>query len=192
MDQAVLVKSDRIVEAQVMEALSRIRIPVTLCDWHYVPQLEEWQLIIATPWYDSKGPQTTYRALVDALQMAGIYERVPMRRVFIRSPSDPLVKAIESEMKDRKEGFVHILKHMGQGNGMQYSLMFAPVTGTGGGAVPARRFSTIEDLRQFLEEDLHLRSNSIDEALDEVKRGGAGSIYPVALSTRLVKKLGLR
>ncbi len=49
MDQATLVKDDRIIEAQVLEALDRARVPVTLCEWNYVPQLEEWQLIIATP-----------------------------------------------------------------------------------------------------------------------------------------------
>lgn len=171
-----------------MEALSRAKMPITFYSWNFVPELEEWQLIIATPWYDSKGPQATYRALVDALQESGIYPRVPVRRVYIKSPSDPLVKALQ---KDQKEGFVHILKHSGQGNGMHYSLIFAPNTGEGG-AVPARRFSSLDDLRRFLEEDLRLGSHSIEEALDEMKRSGAGSIYPVVLSARQVKKLALR
>jgi hypothetical protein len=188
MDQTVLVKSDRDIGARVIEALSRAKIPITLCEWNYVPQLEEWQLIIATPWYDSKGPQAAYRALMDALQEADIYEKVPVRRVYIKSPRDPLVKALQ---QDQKEGYVHILKHSGQGNGMHYSLIFAPTTGEGG-AVPARRFSSLDDLRRFLEEDLRLGSYSIEEALDEMKRSGAGSIYPVALSARQVKKLALR
>ncbi len=166
-----------------MEALSRAKMPITFYGWNFVPELEEWQLIIATPWYDSKGPQTTYRALVDALQESGIYGRVPVRRVYIKSPRDPVVKALQ---KDQKEGFVHI----GQGNGMQYSLIFAPTTGEGG-AVPVRRFSSLDDLRRFLEEDLRLGSHSIEGALDEMKRSGAGSIYPVALSSRQVKKLAL-
>ena len=71
MDQATLVKQDRLIEAQVLDALDRASIPVTLCEWNYVPQLEEWQLIIATPWYDSKRPRTAYRAVVDAFEKAG-------------------------------------------------------------------------------------------------------------------------
>jgi hypothetical protein len=98
------VKSDRDIEARVSDALSRVRMPVTLLEWNYAPQLEEWQLILATPWYDSKGPRTTYQALVGALEKAGIYEQVPMRRVFVRSPNDPLVKALVQEAKDQKEG----------------------------------------------------------------------------------------
>src|SRR5258708_31433013 len=187
MDQTVLVKSDRDIGARVMEALSRAKVPVTLCEWHYVPQLEEWQLIIASPWYDSRGPQATYRSLVEALQEADIYEKAPLRRVYVKSPRDPLVKALQ---KEQKEGFVHILKQSGHGNGIHYSLIFAPIAGKGG-ALPARRFSSLDDLRRFLEEDLRLGSHSIEEALDEMKHSGAGSIYPVAFSSRRVKKLAM-
>src|SRR4029077_20205208 len=157
--------------------------------WHYVPQLEETQLIIATPWYDSKGPLTTYRALVDALQRAGIYEQVPMRRGFVKSPNDPLVRALLYEAKEVKEGFVHILKHPEGHNADRYSLVFAPITSQG--AVPALRFSTLDDLKEFLAKDLHFRLDPIDEALGEMERSGTGSIYPVTLTARQFKKLGL-
>src|SRR5260370_16753048 len=106
MDQAVLVKSDRDIGARVMEVLSRAKIPVTFSEWNYVPELEEWQLIIATPWYDSKGPQATYRALEDALQEASIYEKVPLRRVFIMSSRNPPFKSLHPQIKN---GFVHPL-----------------------------------------------------------------------------------
>ena len=188
MDQAVLVKSDRDIGARVLEVLSRAKIPVTLCDWNYVPQLEEWQLIIATPWYDRKGPLATYTALVNALLEAGIYTRVPITRVSVRSPRDPRVQALQQAVKGQREGFVHILKHAGRGNGTQYSLIFAPIAGEAG-VVPVRRFSSLDELRRFLDEDLRLGPHSIEEALDEMKRSGAGSIYPVAFSARQVKKL---
>lgn len=181
MDQAVLVKNDRDIGAQVVEALNRVKIPVTLWEWIYVPQLEEQQMIIATPWYDSKGPQTTYRALVDALQKAGIYERVPMRRLFLKSPADPVVKALQREAKEQVQGTIHILKH-----GNEYSLVFAAITSTG---VP--RFSNLDDLRRFLAANLRLKSSSIEDAFDEVKHSGAGSIYPVTLTAREVKRFGL-
>jgi hypothetical protein len=189
MDQATLVKSDRIIEAQVLEALDRARVPVTLCEWNYVPQLEEWQLIIATPWHDSKGPRTAYRAVVDALERAGIYQRVPMRRVFLKSPSDPLIKSLQHEARTLWDGFVHILRHNGNGHPPEYSLVFTPVTREG--FAPVQRFPTLEDLRTFLIADLRLSPNSFQNALDDVRRTGAGSIYPVTLTTRQIRKLGL-
>jgi hypothetical protein len=187
MDQAVLVK-DRDIGAKVMEALNRANIPASFVDWTYVPELEEWQLIIASPWFDSKGPLTTNRALVDAFQKANIYEDVPMRRVFLRSPSDPLVKRAERKAKVNNEGFLHILRHEAR-NTPTYSVVFAPTAGPGG-AVPARRISSLDELKIFLTEDLGLRLSAVDEALDELKRKGASSIFPVSLTTRQMKKHG--
>lgn len=189
MDQATLVKSDRIIEAQVLEALDRARIPVVLCEWNYVPQLQEWQLIIATPWHNSKGPRTTYRAVVDALERAGIYQRVPMRRVFLKNPDDSLVKLLQQEARTRWDGFVHILRHHGDGKAQEYSLVFTPIMREG--AAPVQRFSTLDDLKSFLTDNLHLNPNSFEGALDEMRRTGAGSIYPVTLTTRQIKKLRL-
>jgi hypothetical protein len=189
MDQATLVREDRLIEAQIMDALDRARIPTTLCEWNYVPQLEEWQLVIATPWHDSKGPRTAYRAVVDALEKAGIYQRVPMRRLFLKSPDDSLVKLLLQESQTRWEGFVHVLRHQGNGKAQDYSLVFTPTSRAG--AVPVRRFSTLEDVKLFLTEDLHLSPSSLHAAMDEMRRTGAGSIYPVSLTTRQLKKLGL-
>lgn len=188
MDQAVLVKSDRDIGAKVMEALSRVNLPVNLVDWAYVPGLQEWQLIIATPWFDSKGPLATYRALVDALKKADVYEAVPLRRVFLKSPSDPFVKTLEREVKDSNEGFLHILRRASK-NVPEYAVVFAPIAGPGG-AVPARRFSDREELKAFLHDDLGLRMSAIDETVEEVDRTSSSSIFPVMLTTRQVKNLG--
>jgi hypothetical protein len=189
MDQATLVKGDRVIEAQVLEALDRARIPVTLCEWNYVPELQEWQLVIATPWHDSKGPRTTYRAVVDALEKAGIYKRVPMRRVFLMSPGDALVGRFLEESRTHWDGFVHILRNQGNGRPEEFSLVFAPVTQDG--FAPVKPFSTLDALKSFLIENLHVNSTSLQEALHELRRTGAGSIYPVTLTTRQMKKLGL-
>ena len=190
MDTAALVKADRIVEAQVLEALARRRIPVTLCEWNYVPGLEEWQLIIATPWYDSKGPLTAYRALVDALEDAGIYQHVPMRRVFLKSPGDSMVKLLQQEARRAEwDGFVHLLRHQRNGNTREYSLVFAPVARDGAAAV--KPFPALDGLQSFLLDDLHLSLSQVQEALKEMARTGHSSIYPVTLSTRQVKQFGL-
>jgi hypothetical protein len=189
MDQATLVSEDRVIEAQVLEALDRAGVPVTLCEWNYVPRLEEWQLIIATPWHESKGPRAAYRAVVDALEKAGIYQRVPIRRVFLKSPDDWLVKLLQHESRTRWDGFVHILRRHGNGKAQDYSLVFSPITREG--FAPVQRFSTVDDLRLFLIEDLHLSPGASRGALDEMRRTGAGSIYPVTLTARQLKKLGL-
>ena len=120
MDQITLVNSDLNVGARVMEALSHTRIPITLCKWVYFPDLEEWHLVIASPWYNTKGPFKTYGAVTDALERAGIYKKVPIRRVRVTSPDDPLVKALRQQVRESRDGFVHILKRARSNNGDQF------------------------------------------------------------------------
>ena len=100
-----------------------------------------------------------------------------------------MVKVLQQESRTWWDGFVHILHHHGNGKEQEYSLVFTPVTREG--FAPVQRFSTLADLRSFLADDLHLSPNSLQGALDEMRRTGAGSISPVTLTTRQLKKLGL-
>ena len=190
MDKTTLVRNDLDTQGRVLNALSLAKIPATLVDLDYIPQLEEWQLIIATPLYDSKGPREAYSRVIKALQDVGIYEDVPMRRVFLKSPSDPSVKAMEAEVKVKTEGAIHILEFTGSNQREQYSVIFAPFAGPGG-SVPSKRFGGREQLRAFLEDDLGVSRSSVDEAFAELKRKGSASIFHVQLTRREAKKVGL-
>jgi hypothetical protein len=189
MDKETLVKSDIEIGGLIVDALSQARMPVTLCDWRYVPELEEWQLVIATPWHDKHGPHETYLRLIDALQKAGIYEEVPMRRVFLVSPNDPVVQELEQEIRTRSEGFIHIIRHIDRQRD-SYSVIFAPISGAGG-AVPTKHVSSLQSLREFLIYRLHLKHSSVEDALAEIGLKGSSSIFPVHLTARLTKQLGL-
>ena len=66
--------------------------------------------MIATPWYDSRGPRVSYDRVFRALQDAGVYEEAPIRRIFLKSPNDPLVKTLEREVELRTEGTIHVVR----------------------------------------------------------------------------------
>jgi hypothetical protein len=192
MDKATLVRRDLEMEGRVLDALNRAGIPVTLCDWNYVSDIDEWQLIIATPLHDDKGPLEAYSRVIKALQSAAIYEDVPIRRVSVLSPNDSLVKTLEHDIKVRTEGAIHIIGHDQDRPKPDkvYSVIFAPFTGPGG-AVPARHITGIGELGKFLKERLHIRETSVEEALAELARKGSTSIFNVQLTNREAKKLGL-
>jgi len=191
MDKATLVTRDHQILGRVLEALSRAKIPVTLVDWNYDAEIEEWQLVIGTSLYDSKGPLKTYSRIIEALQQAGIYEEVPMLRVSVLSPDARVVKALAQEVKDQTEGNIHILAHHGKpSHEKDYSVIFAPFAGTGG-AIPAKHITGLAELRKFLEERLHIRKTSVEEALLELARKGDTSIFNVQLTKRERKRLGL-
>jgi hypothetical protein len=172
MAKAALVNlTDLEIQGLVLQALSRTKIPVTFCDWNYVEQLGEAQLIIASPWYDTKGPRTTVSAVIDALGDAGVYEQIPIRRVYLKSPNDPLVSALERELKGSAEGFLHVLRHQ---NG-SYSVVFGPLIGPGG-PVPARHFSGQDQAQEFFSHKLHLSPRVIDEAFWDAAQHGSSAM----------------
>ena len=104
--------------------------------------------------------------------------------------SNPLVQELEKETKRRNEGFIHVLQHGASRNGGQYSVLFAPISGIGG-PVPAKHFTGREELRDFLVDRLHLRQAAVDDALEELTDKGHVSIFPVHLTSREAKRLGL-
>ena len=193
MDKATLVRSDLEIEGRILEALSRGKIPVTLVDWNYVSEIEEWQLIIATPWYDTKGPLEAVSRVIKSLQQADIYEDVPMRRVSVLSPNDTLVKTLEQEVKVLTEGSIHIvgLDHNKPNHEKVYAVIFSPYTGPDDKAVRAKHVTGLVELRRFLEVSLHIWTTSVDEALHKLARKGNTSIPNVQLSKRAAKRLGL-
>jgi hypothetical protein len=163
-------------------------MPVTLLRWNYVPELGEWQLIIATPWYDLKGPRATIDAAIDAFQKAGIYDDVPMRRVFFKSPNDSLVKTLE---EPSSEGWLHLLRGRGRGGTDEYSVSFAPLFLRSGGSIPIRRFQDLKELEHFLVSTLRISRRSTEDAFEELGVMGSAHISPVSLTARELKRAGL-
>jgi hypothetical protein len=182
-----LVRSEVEIWGRTENALSRARIPVTLFDWNYVPELDQWQLTIATPWYDNRGPREANARVISALQDEGIYPDVPMLKLFVRSPEDPVVKTLERELRSKTEGAIHIVQDL---NSARYRVLFSPFSGPGG-AIPAKIISGRDELRLFLEERLYIAKSHVDDALAELNRKHSASILPVHLTKKEAKVLGL-
>jgi hypothetical protein len=189
-DKTPLVTSNHEIEGAVVSALSRAQIPVTAVDWHWVPQLEEWQLIVVTSLFDAKGPREAYRKILDALSEAGIYQTIPIRKLFVKSPKDPAAQQLVQELKLMTEGSIHIMQDARQNGRPRYSVVFAPYIG-GGGAIPSKRLSGDDDLREFLEKRLGIHSYLVSGALSEIQQKGSASIQHVQLNLRRAKKLNL-
>ncbi len=192
MDNEALVRQELEIENLVLNALITARIPVTLCAWNYVPQLEEHQLVIATPLFDTIGPHATNARILKALSDAGIYRAIPTRRLFVLSPNHPTVKAIEREVKVKTEGSIHILRE--QRNhptmGEQYSVIFAPYVGPGG-AVKARRIFGADQLRRFLNFQVRIWPSLTEDTIHRLATQTNASIPNVQLTHREAKRLGL-
>ena len=57
--------------------------------------------------------------------------------------------------------------------------------------MPAKRITGLGELRKFLEERLHIRKTSVDDALAELARKETVSVFNVQLTNREARRLGL-
>jgi len=188
-DKTALVKADVITRGQIQMALSQAKVPVTLIEVDYVPQLDEWQIFVGTPLYDTKGPATAVSRVIKALQDLGVYKEFPIRRVFVKSPEDPVITALAAEVKAQSEGAIDVFA-IKSSHAEHYSVIFAPFAGPGG-AVPSRSFTHADQLRTFLEDEIGIPRSAVDDALFEIRHRGSASIPHVQLTRREAKHLGL-
>jgi hypothetical protein len=190
MDKETLVANDVEIEGAVIAALSRARIPVTAVDWAWVPQIDEWQLVVVTSLHDTRGPHETYSRIISALSEAGIYQSVPVRRLFVKSPEDPAAKRLVQEIKTTSEGSVHIIRDATDNGRPKYAAVFAPYLGSGG-PIPSVRPENDQKLRDFLGKRVGVAPYLIDQALSQLATKGSTSIFNVRLNFKRARALKL-
>jgi hypothetical protein len=137
MDKTALVANDREIEARVTAALSHAQIPVTAVEWNWVPDLNEWQLVVVTSLYDTKGPREAYSRVIDALTAAGVYRSTPIWKLYVKSPKDPFAQEVVRQLRLTTEGTIHIVRNTHGAHSPEYSIVFAPYLGTGGAILSA-------------------------------------------------------
>jgi len=214
MATATLVNSDIEIGRQIAAALTRANIPVSVYLWAFVPQLQEWQFIVATPLVDSKGPLAAYGEVNKVLRKEGLFDETPRRRIFLRSPNDRVLKSLEKESRAVPQESFRIVNEQIAGNFVEdaylytgsldivrfensrgvvpnrYSVIYLPYSG--GGAVPSRQIDGVEGVKEFLESHLlHLRKDAAESALKELTASGNASIPNVQLKTQELRRLGL-
>jgi hypothetical protein len=213
MATATLVNNDIDIGRRIIAALTRAGIPVTVYLWAFIPQLQEWQFMIATPLVDTKGPLAAYTEVNRVLQKAGVFDEVPIRRVFLRSPSDKVLKSLERESRAVPQEAFKVVNDQIAGNFVedayvytgsldilqsetarknaqhQYIVIYMPYSG--GGAAPTLRLEGIEGLRDFLEHKVSIRRDVLERTVREIDREGSATIPNVQLKRSELRRLGL-
>jgi hypothetical protein len=214
MATATLVNSDIEIGRQIVAALTRANLPVTVYLWAFVPQLQEWQFIVATPLVDSKGPLAAYSEVNKVLRKEGVFDDAPLRRIFLRSPNDRVLKTLERESRVVPQESFRVVNEQIAGNFIEdayvyhgsidivavensrgvvpntYSVIYFPYLGPGG-AVPSRRIEGGENLKDFLEVKIRLRKDVVDSAVKELSESGSASVPNLQLRSQELKRLGL-
>ncbi len=198
---------------RIVAALTRASIPVTVYLWAFIPQLQEWQFIVATPLVDTKGPLAAYGEVNKALQKDGVFDDIPLRRIFLRSPNDKVLKSLERDSRAVPQESFRVVNEQIAGNFVEdayvyggsifivkggssrphpreyYSVIYSPRSGVRSPAPPLR-FERIEDVRQFLEEGLRMDKHTADLPVAKL-RGEQSALIPVSLTPAQLRALGL-
>lgn len=214
MATATLVNSDIEIGRRIVAALTRAAIPVAVYLWAFIPEIQEWQFIIATPLVDSKGPLAAYGEVNKALQKEGVFGDVPLRRIFLKSPSDKVLRSLEKESKAVPReafrvlnkpiagsfvedaylytGFIHIvqLQKSDPSSLPIYSVIYAPYEGPGG-AVPAVKVRGADELQGFLLDALHIDREWVSSAIRDLGQRASATIPNVQLRAQELRRLGL-
>lgn len=213
MATATLVNSDIEIGRRIVAALTRAAVPVTVYLWAFVPQLQEWQFMIATPLVDTMGPLAAYGEVNKALQREGVFEDIRLRRIFLKSPSDKVLKSLERESRAVPVGAFRVVNDQIAGNFVEdayvyggsifivkvgssrpdpreyYSVIYRPRSGQRPPAPPLR-FDRLEDVRQFLEEGLSMDEHTADVQIAKL-RTEQSVLIPVSLTPAQLRALGL-
>lgn len=93
MDKAVLVEVNFTIGSQLVQALDRSALPVSVALWLYSPEYEDWRFVLASRRLDSAQPSDAYGLVHDAFAKAGILlAKTPP--LLILKMSDPFIRAL--------------------------------------------------------------------------------------------------
>ena len=75
------------------------KVPVQAAFWWYLPESQEWRLIIATPLVDSSGPLSVYTKIQARLSTIKPPSTLTAQNISAISPKDERVKMLRKAMK---------------------------------------------------------------------------------------------
>lgn len=191
---------------KIIVALAQGNIPISVAFWAYVPQIDEWQFFIATPLVDSKGPKAAYEQVLRTLHEAGMDPQFPWRRIFLRSPKDPVLRSLEKQT-EIPDGSISIAEFatIPRGAPSAYYVTYDPYPGETFRALNepvGDRFVEdayvygktwiapgLDGLRTLLSKFLHLSHEIVESAIQEVSAKKSASIPRVRLQPRDLRRM---
>jgi len=103
MGKATLVDADMKAGEALLNRLDETKFDVKAALWLYMPDPEEWRLILASPTVDAEGPKKAYEKVQSQLQGLDQGYELSLQNISLVSPSDNLIKVLKSAIKTGKK-----------------------------------------------------------------------------------------
>lgn len=93
MDKTALVEANLTAGSELVQALDRSALSISVALWLYSPEYEDWRFVLASRRLDAVKPSDAYGLVHDALAAAGIsLERTPP--LLVLKMSDPFIRTL--------------------------------------------------------------------------------------------------
>jgi hypothetical protein len=96
MGKAMLVDTDVKAGEALLNKLDRTKFDVKAALWFYMPDSEDWRLIIASPTVDAEGPKKAYEKVQSQLQELEQQYVLTLANISVVSPSDNRVNILKA------------------------------------------------------------------------------------------------
>ena len=210
MDKAALVDHDLRIGNHVISLLAGNGVAVQEAFWVYVSQVEEWRLVVSSPFVDQKGTRQTYIAVSNILNKSPLISEIPVRRISVLSPRDPVLHRLKDTLgipagpafspsgrigqyvldeAFMYGGSLHVFQSRRRDGTLLFHVTYAPFKGPGG-AIPVLTFVGDQELRDFLSKKIGIREREITKAREELQLAGTFD-FPIHLRTGDLRRLGL-
>ena len=102
MAKTILVDSDKEAGKALIKKLDEASFDVRGALWFYLPDSEEWRLILASPAVDTRGPKEAYEQVQSQLQQSDQGHELSLQNISLVSPNDNLIKLLKSAVRTGK------------------------------------------------------------------------------------------
>jgi len=93
MDKAAMVSLDIDRGTELLNALDRAKLKISVALWVHLAEYEDWRLVVSARWLDSLGLREAYRVLHESLDATGFTPRTTPP-IMILPMSDPMIKEL--------------------------------------------------------------------------------------------------
>jgi len=98
MAKPTLVESDKEAGEILLGNLDRSGFEVKAALWFYLPDSDEWRLILASPEVDAKSPKEAYKRVQSQLANLTESHKLSLQNISLISPEDSLIKLLRGAL----------------------------------------------------------------------------------------------
>jgi len=190
MDQATLVDKDLRIGRDVIGLLAAADLAVDDAFWAYVPQVEEWRLVLSSPMVKKLGVRNSYLKMSNALSKSPLWREIPLRRISLFAPDDDVIQRLSALETYRYDGALEVIKGHRKNGSPIFEAFFVPYK-VPGGAASAVTLEGETELEKFLREEIGISERSLELAFSDLERRGSHTFENLQLSTARLREIGL-